>query len=43
VVITADVDIEATHSVQRFAKILQKPVTGGKLRALFGELAGRLG
>ena len=43
VAITADVEIEATHSVKRFAKILQKPVTGGKLRALFGELAGRLG
>jgi signal transduction histidine kinase len=41
VVITADVDIEATHSVQRFAKILQKPVTGGKLRALFREMGGK--
>ena len=40
VAITADVEVENTHSVKRFAKILAKPVTNGKLRTLFAELGG---
>ena len=38
VAITADVEVENTHSVKRFAKILAKPVTNGKLRTLFAEM-----
>jgi signal transduction histidine kinase/ABC-type amino acid transport substrate-binding protein/ActR/RegA family two-component response regulator len=38
VAVTADVEVESTHSVKHFAKILAKPVTNGKLRALFAEL-----
>ena len=40
VAITADVEVENTHSVKRFAKILPKPVTNGTLRGLFREMAG---
>jgi CheY-like chemotaxis protein len=36
---TADVEIENTYNVKRFAKILPKPVTTRKLQALFRELA----
>ena len=39
VAITADVGVENTHSVKRFAKILPKPVTHGNLQDLFRELA----
>ncbi|MBR3582710.1 MAG: response regulator [Kiritimatiellae bacterium] len=38
--ITADVEIENTHSVKRFAKILPKPVTTHRLQSLFRDLAG---
>ena len=38
VAITADVEVENTHNVRHFAKILAKPVTNGKLQALFREL-----
>ena len=40
VAITADVEIENTHSVKRFAKILQKPVTTRKLQSVFREMGG---
>ena len=40
VAITADVEIENTHSVKRFAKILQKPVTTRKMLAVFREMGG---
>ena len=38
VAVTADVGVEATMSADLFSKILAKPVTNGKLRALFTEL-----
>ncbi len=38
--ITADVEVENTHSVKRFAKILPKPVTTHRLQSLFRDLAG---
>ena len=34
--ITADVDAGARHDMSLFAKTVAKPVTGAKLRALFG-------
>lgn len=40
VAITADVEVENTHSVKRFAKILPKPVTTHRLQSLFRDLAG---
>ena len=39
VAVTADVDIGSTYDMSLFAKIISKPVTGDKLRALFGEVA----
>ena len=41
VAITADVEVANSHNVKHFTKILQKPVTNGKLKALIGELAGK--
>jgi two-component system sensor histidine kinase EvgS len=38
VAITADVEVGTTHNVRHFTKILAKPVTNGKLKALFREL-----
>ena len=38
VAVTADVEVENTHNVKRFAKVMAKPVTSGKLKALFREL-----
>ena len=39
VAVTADVDVGSTYDMSLFAKIISKPVTGDKLRALFGEVA----
>ena len=36
VAVTADVDVGSTYDMSLFAKIISKPVTGDKLRALFG-------
>jgi len=36
VAVTADVDVGATYDMSLFAKILSKPVTTAKLKALFG-------
>ena len=41
VAVTADVEVEHSHNVKHFTKILPKPVTNGKLKALIGELAGK--
>ena len=38
VAVTADVDVGSTYDMSLFAKIISKPVTGDKLRALFGEV-----
>ena len=38
VAITADVEVENTHNVRHFTKILAKPVTNSKLKVLFREL-----
>ena len=39
VAVTADVDIGSTYDMSLFAKVISKPVTGEKLKALFGEVA----
>ena len=39
VAVTADVDVGSTYDMSLFAKIISKPVTGDKLRALFGSVA----
>ena len=39
VAVTADVDVGSTYDMSLFAKVISKPVTGDKLRALFGEVA----
>ena len=36
VAVTADVDVGSTYDMSLFAKVISKPVTGGKLKALFG-------
>ena len=38
VAVTADVDVGSTYDISLFAKVISKPVTGGKLKALFGEV-----
>ena len=38
VAVTADVDVGSTYDMSLFAKVISKPVTGDKLRALFGEV-----
>ena len=38
VAVTADVDVGSTYDMSLFAKIISKPVTTDKLRALFGSL-----
>jgi len=38
VAVTADVDVGSTYDMSLFAKVIAKPVTGDKLRALFGEV-----
>ena len=40
VAVTADVDVGSTYDMSLFSKMISKPVTGEKLRALFGEVAG---
>jgi len=42
VAVTADVDVGSTYDMTLFAKIISKPVTGAKLKALFGEVASSL-
>ena len=39
VAITADVDVESTYDMSLFVKVLAKPVTAAKLRAMFGDIA----
>ena len=39
VAVTADVDVGSTYDMSLFAKVISKPVTGDKLKALFGEVA----
>ncbi len=39
VAVTADVDVGSTYDMSLFAKVIAKPVTGDKLRALFGDMA----
>ena len=39
VAITADVEVEATHDMRLFTKVLAKPVTHDKLKTLFEDLA----
>ena len=38
VAVTADVDVGSTYDMSLFAKIISKPVTGAKLKALFGDI-----
>ena len=38
VAVTADVDVGSTYDMKLFAKVLAKPVTGDKLKALFNSL-----
>lgn len=38
VAVTADVDVGATYDLSLFAKIISKPVTGDKLKSLFGDI-----
>ena len=38
VAVTADVDVGSTYDISLFAKVIAKPVTADKLRALFGEI-----
>ena len=39
VAVTADVDVGSTYDISLFAKIMSKPVTTDKLKALFGDVA----
>ncbi len=39
VAVTADVDVGSSYDMSLFAKIIAKPVTTDKLRALFGDIA----
>ena len=39
VAVTADVDVGSTYDMSLFAKVISKPVTGDKLKALFGDIA----
>jgi CheY-like chemotaxis protein len=39
VAVTADVDVGSTYDMSFFAKVISKPVTGAKLKALFGEVS----
>ena len=38
VAVTADVDIGSTYDMSLFSRVISKPVTGDKLRALFGDI-----
>ena len=38
VAVTADVDVGSTYDLNLFTKVISKPVTGDKLRHLFGEI-----
>ncbi|MCR5414166.1 MAG: transporter substrate-binding domain-containing protein [Kiritimatiellae bacterium] len=39
VAVTADVDVGSTYDMTLFAKVISKPVTGEKLKSLFGDVA----
>ena len=39
VAVTADVDVGSTYDMKLFSKVISKPVTGDKLKTLFGEVA----
>ena len=39
VAVTADVDVGSTYDMSLFVKVIAKPVTSAKLKALFGEVA----
>ena len=39
---TADVDVGSTYDMNLFAKVISKPVTGAKLKALFGDVAAQM-
>ena len=43
VAVTADVDVGSTYDMSLFAKVISKPVTGDKLRSLFGDVAASQG
>ena len=38
VAVTADVDVGSSYDLRLFSKVISKPVTGNKLRALFGDV-----
>ena len=38
VAVTADIDVGSTYDMSLFAKIISKPVTSAKLKALFGDI-----
>ena len=40
VAVTADVEVESTHDVHLFARVIAKPVTHDKLKSLFEDLLG---
>ena len=42
VAVTADVDVGSTYDMNLFAKVISKPVTGAKLKALFGDVASQM-
>ena len=42
VAVTADVDVGSTYDMNLFAKVISKPVTGAKLKALFGDVAAQM-
>ena len=39
VAVTADVDVGSTYDMSLFAKIVSKPITTDKLKAIFGNVA----
>ena len=38
VAVTADVDVGSSYDMSLFAKVISKPVTGDKLKAMFGDV-----
>ena len=42
VAVTADVDVGSTYDMNLFAKVISKPVTSTKLKALFGDVANSM-
>ena len=39
VAVTADIDVGSTYDMSLFVRVMSKPVTGAKLKALFGDIA----